>query len=256
MISLNSHYPNINYPNNALSIKKDENNEYAYAKKDEPKSEEDAYWEDFVQKYFGEMLSKEYANKYGYNGSPDVKEVENSLYKRYMEDKLSKDEIKILNEFGTDYLVEGVDLTALIRRKVDLLKTLTSMNEFEKIWGAERAQREKQFFNELGKPLTQEEIDRFLNKQQSSNSTQESNENGQNPDEKPFKAIQGESKNKETYKDNNISSEFLKKLLENSFNKAKELELLFGMKFSDDDAGEFNKFLSQNTSAKIIDIKA
>ncbi|MBX2336781.1 hypothetical protein I8914_02000, partial [Campylobacter coli] len=50
--------------------------------------------------------------------------------------------------------------------------------------------------------------------------------------EKPFKAIQGESKNKETYKDNNISSEFLKKLLENSFNKAKELELLFGMKFS------------------------
>ena len=43
MISLNSHYPNINYPNNALSIKKDENNEYAYAKKDEPKSEEDAF---------------------------------------------------------------------------------------------------------------------------------------------------------------------------------------------------------------------
>ncbi|EAK3304584.1 hypothetical protein DKK29_09455 [Campylobacter coli] len=256
MISLNSHYPNINYPNNALSIKKDENNEYAYAKKDEPKSEEDAYWEDFVQKYFGEMLSKEYANKYGYNGSPDVKEVENSLYKRYMEDKLSKDEIKILNEFGTDYLVEGVDLTALIRRKVDLLKTLTSMNEFEKIWGAERAQREKQFFNELGKPLTQEDIDRFLNKQQSSNSTQESNENGQNPDEKPFKAIQGESKNKETYKDNNISSEFLKKLLENSFNKAKELELLFGMKFSDDNAGEFNKILSLNSTPKSIDIKA
>ncbi|MCC3036143.1 hypothetical protein LKY45_08510, partial [Campylobacter jejuni] len=106
------------------------------------------------------------------------------------------------------------------------------------------------------KPLTQEEIDRFLNKQQSSNSTQESNENGQNPDEKPFKAIQGESKNKETYKDNNISSEFLKKLLENSFNKAKELELLFGMKFSDDDAGEFNKILSLNSTPKSIDIKA
>ncbi|EPT6776485.1 TPA: hypothetical protein R4810_001616 [Campylobacter jejuni] len=45
MISLNSHYPNINYPNNALSIKKDENNKYTYTKKDEPKSEEDAYWE-------------------------------------------------------------------------------------------------------------------------------------------------------------------------------------------------------------------
>ncbi|EAL2662845.1 hypothetical protein A0R35_08910 [Campylobacter coli] len=245
MISLNSHYPNINYPNNALSIKKDENNEYAYAKKDEPKSEEDAYWEDFVQKYFGEMLSKEYANKYGYNGSPDVKEVENSLYKRYMEDKLSKDEIKILNEFGTDYLVEGVDLTALIRRKVDLLKTLTSMNEFEKIWGAERAQREKQFFNELGKPLTQEDIDRFL-----------ANKNNQKEDKKTFKPIQAESKNKETYKDDNTRNELLRKLLENKFGKSEELELLFGVKFSDDDAGEFNKFLSSNSAPKSIDIKA
>ncbi|MEA8956814.1 hypothetical protein QRY22_08895, partial [Campylobacter jejuni] len=99
-------------------------------------------------------------------------------------------------------------------------------------------------------------IDRFLNKQQSSNSTQESNENGQNPDEKPFKAIQGESKNKETYKDDSTRNELVKKLLEGKFSTSKELELLFGMKFSDDSAGEFNKFLSQNTSAKIIDIKA
>ncbi|EPT6778988.1 hypothetical protein ACXL0R_001749 [Campylobacter coli] len=192
----------------------------------------------------------------GYNGSPDVKEVENSLYKRYMEDRLSKDEIEILNKFGTDYLVEGVDSTALIGRKVDLLKTLTSMSEFEKIWGAERAQREKQFFNELGKPLTQEEIDRFLNKQQSSNSTQESNENGQNPDEKPFKAIQAESKNKETYKDDSTRNELVKKLLEDKFSTSKELELLFGMKFSDDDAREFNKILSLNSAPKSIDIKA
>ncbi|ECH3669725.1 hypothetical protein FPB15_08590, partial [Campylobacter coli] len=50
-------------------------------------------------------------------------------------------------------------------------------------------------------------------------------------EQKPRTPIQSESQNKETYKDNNISSEFLKKLLENSFNKAKELELLFGMKF-------------------------
>lgn len=32
--------------------------------------------------------------------------------------------MKIPNKFGTDYLVEGVDLTALHKRKVDLLKTL------------------------------------------------------------------------------------------------------------------------------------
>ncbi|EPS9490306.1 hypothetical protein ACVM5M_001760, partial [Campylobacter coli] len=66
-------------------------------------------------------------------------------------------------------------------------------------------------------------------------------------EQKPRTPIQSESQNKETYKDNNISSEFLKKLLENSFNKAKELELLFGMKFSDDDAEEFNKILSLNS---------
>ncbi|HEG0339328.1 TPA: hypothetical protein SB330_001770, partial [Campylobacter coli] len=53
-----------------------------------------------------------------------------------------------------------------------------------------------------------------------------------------------------------VRNELVKKLLEGKFNTSKELELLFGMKFSDDSAGEFNKFLSQNTSAKIIDIKA
>lgn len=71
-----------------------------------------------------------------------------------------------------------------------------------------------------------------------------------------FKPIQAESKNKETYKDDNTRNELVKKLLEGKFSTSKELELLFGMKFSDDDAGEFNQFLSQNTSAKIVDIKA
>ncbi|HFF9611416.1 TPA: Cj0814 family flagellar-dependent secreted protein [Campylobacter coli] len=74
--------------------------------------------------------------------------------------------------------------------------------------------------------------------------------------EKPFKPIQAESKNKETYKDDNAKNELLKKLLENKFGKSEELELLFGVKFSDDDAGEFNKILSLNSAPKSIDIKA
>ncbi|ECR3151071.1 hypothetical protein F0O73_08100 [Campylobacter jejuni] len=74
--------------------------------------------------------------------------------------------------------------------------------------------------------------------------------------EKPFKAIQGESKNKETYKDDSTRNELVKKLLEGKFSTSKELELLFGMKFSDDDAGEFNKILSSNSAPKSIDIKA
>ncbi|EAI1024021.1 hypothetical protein E1I42_05630 [Campylobacter coli] len=80
-------------------------------------------------------------------------------------------------------------------------------------------------------------------------------ENLEENKEKPFKPIQAESKS-ETYKDDNTRNELVKKLLEGKFSTSKELEILFGMKFSDDDAGEFNKFLSQNTSAKIIDIKA
>ncbi|HEG0303262.1 TPA: hypothetical protein SB328_000934 [Campylobacter coli] len=80
-------------------------------------------------------------------------------------------------------------------------------------------------------------------------------ENLEENKEKPFKPIQAESKS-ETYKDDNKMNELVKKLLETKFGTSDELELLFGMKFSDDGIGEFNKFLSQNTSAKIIDIKA
>ncbi|WP_426939650.1 Cj0814 family flagellar-dependent secreted protein [Campylobacter coli] len=75
-------------------------------------------------------------------------------------------------------------------------------------------------------------------------------------EQKPRTPIQSESQNKETYKDDNAKNELLKKLLENKFGKSEELELLFGMKFSDDSAGEFNKFLSSNSAPKSIDIKA
>ncbi|EAJ1610251.1 hypothetical protein B5R58_09535 [Campylobacter coli] len=74
--------------------------------------------------------------------------------------------------------------------------------------------------------------------------------------EKTFKPIQAESKNKETYKDDSKMNELVKKLLENKFGKSEELELLFGMNFSDDNTGEFNKFLSSNSAPKSIDIKA
>ncbi|EHD8489002.1 hypothetical protein MF386_001316 [Campylobacter coli] len=75
-------------------------------------------------------------------------------------------------------------------------------------------------------------------------------------EQKPRTPIQSESQNKETYKDDSKMNELVKKLLENKFGKSKELELLFGVKFSDDDAGEFNKFLSLNSTPKSIDIKA
>ncbi|ECL6145531.1 hypothetical protein GMN27_08465, partial [Campylobacter coli] len=63
-------------------------------------------------------------------------------------------------------------------------------------------------------------------------------------EQKPRTPIQSESQNKETYKDDSKMNELVKKLLENKFGKSEELELLFGVKFSDDSAGEFNKILS------------
>lgn len=70
-------------------------------------------------------------------------------------------------------------------------------------------------------------------------------------EQKPRTPIQSESQNKETYKDDSKMNELVKKLLENKFGKSEELELLFGVKFSDDDAGEFNKFLSSNSAPKV-----
>ncbi|TNO79478.1 hypothetical protein FHQ06_08770, partial [Campylobacter coli] len=52
-------------------------------------------------------------------------------------------------------------------------------------------------------------------------------------EQKPRTPIQSESKNKETYKDDNVRNELVKKLLEGKFSTSDELELLFGMKFSD-----------------------
>ncbi|EPD7134072.1 hypothetical protein ACSDYA_001621 [Campylobacter upsaliensis] len=74
-------------------------------------------------------------------------------------------------------------------------------------------------------------------------------------EQKPRTPIQSESQNKETYKDDNAKNKLLKKLLENKFGKSEELELLFGIKFSDDKTGEFSKILSKNTP-KSVDIKA
>ncbi|EFB0867217.1 hypothetical protein HGD16_000568 [Campylobacter coli] len=73
--------------------------------------------------------------------------------------------------------------------------------------------------------------------------------------QKKRKPIQAQSSS-ETYKDDNKMNELLKKLLENKFGTSDELEILFGMKFSDDDTGEFNKILSLNSALKSIDIKA
>ncbi|EAI5900825.1 hypothetical protein NUY98_001789, partial [Campylobacter coli] len=66
-------------------------------------------------------------------------------------------------------------------------------------------------------------------------------------EQKPRTPIQSESQNKETYKDDSKMNELVKKLLETKFGTSDELEILFGMNFSNDNAGEFNKILSLNS---------
>ncbi|ELU1126188.1 hypothetical protein QNY50_001844, partial [Campylobacter coli] len=56
-------------------------------------------------------------------------------------------------------------------------------------------------------------------------------------EQKPRTPIQSESQNKETYKDDNTRNELLRKLLETKFGTSDELEILFGMNFSNDNAG-------------------
>ncbi|EAJ2140539.1 hypothetical protein CSG41_02915 [Campylobacter coli] len=158
---------------------------------------------------------------------------------------MSQNQVEDLNEFIKQNPIKygitgdiGTDFTNILKLK----NNISDIEEFKKQWLEMKAKSDK-----MGE-VYQTEI---ANKKEVV-SSQETSEEGK---EKPFKPIQAESKS-ETYKDDNKMNELVKKLLETKFGTSDELELLFGMKFSDDDIGEFNKFLSQNTSAKIIDIKA
>ncbi|ECL3485451.1 hypothetical protein FS042_07655 [Campylobacter coli] len=144
--------------------------------------------------------------------------------------------IKTIENLGDEY-------NKLINSNMSLEEFKTKYLDFK--------QRHDEFVKSLEEAEKAKGVD-YSNPLKNTNN-KETSEEGK---EKPFKPIQAESKNKETYKDDSKMNELVKKLLENKFGKSEELELLFGVKFSDDDAGEFNKFLSSNSAPKSIDIKA
>ncbi|HEH4966242.1 TPA: hypothetical protein SG696_001839, partial [Campylobacter coli] len=129
--------------------------------------------------------------------------------------------IKTIKNLGDEY-------NKLINSNMSLEEFKTKYLDFK--------QRHDEFVKSLEEAEKAKGVD-YSNPLKNTNS-KETSEEGK---EKPFKPIQTESKNKETYKDDNIRNELVKKLLEGKFSTSKELELLFGMKFSDDSAGEFNK---------------
>ncbi|EPD3975724.1 Cj0814 family flagellar-dependent secreted protein, partial [Campylobacter jejuni] len=148
--------------------------------------------------------------------------------------------IKTIKNLGDDKLIKtiknlGDEYNKLINSNMSLEEFKTKYLDFK--------QRHDEFVKSLEEAEKAKGVD-YSNPLKNTNN-KETSEEGK---EKPFKPIQAESKNKETYKDDNIRNELVKKLLEDKFSTSKELELLFGMKFSDDDAGEFNKILSLNST--------
>ncbi|EAK2560065.1 hypothetical protein BUK38_00710 [Campylobacter coli] len=144
--------------------------------------------------------------------------------------------IKTIENLGDEY-------NKLINSNMSLEEFKTKYLDFK--------QRHDEFVKSLEETEKAKGVD-YSNPLKNTNNKETSEEDK----EKPFKPIQAESKNKETYKDDNVRNELVKKLLEGKFSTSDELELLFGMKFSDDSAGEFNKILSLNSALKSIDIKA
>ncbi|TKX32662.1 hypothetical protein [Campylobacter aviculae] len=76
--------------------------------------------------------------------------------------------------------------------------------------------------------------------------TEQTNETNQTKT-KPFKPIQAESKNKETYKAKD-TNELIKKLLENKFDLAKELEILFNVKIDNDNTNNNSNTNNNNSN--------
>ncbi|EAL2591407.1 hypothetical protein AY570_03035 [Campylobacter coli] len=143
--------------------------------------------------------------------------------------------IKTIENLGDEY-------NKLINSNMSLEEFKTKYLDFK--------QRHDEFVKSLEETEKAKGVD-YSNPLKNTNNKETSEEDKK----KPFKPMQAQSSS-ETYKDDNKMNELLKKLLETKFSTSDELEILFGMKFSDDDTGEFNKILSLNSAPKSIDIKA
>ncbi|MGH2305027.1 hypothetical protein [Campylobacter taeniopygiae] len=120
----------------------------------------------------------------------------------------------------------------LQKEYVKIYHTSMSVKEFKQKWLDLQAKHEARF-GEIA--------------EQSRKDIQQEMQTAQEQEIKTFKPIQAESKNKETYKDDNIRNELIKKLLENKFDLAKELEILFNVKIDNDNTNN-NSNINNNNS--------
>ncbi|EAK3776926.1 hypothetical protein HHZ75_001599 [Campylobacter upsaliensis] len=168
--------------------------------------------------------------------------LEGSIQDQILKGKMSQEEIHFLNDFKEKNKASMQWLDEDLQREyISLYHTSMDIEEFKQKW-LELQSKHNSRLSEIA-----EQSQRDIEKEMQMLQTKET--------KNPRTPIQSESQNKETYKDDNAKNELLKKLLENKFGKSEELELLFGIKFSDDKASELSKMLSKNTP-KSVDIKA
>ncbi|EAI9908522.1 hypothetical protein ACLI44_000618 [Campylobacter upsaliensis] len=168
--------------------------------------------------------------------------LEGSIQDKILKGEMSQEEIWAIDDFKEKNKASMHWLDEDLQREyISIYHTSMDIEEFKQRW------LELQLKHDSRLSEIAEQSQRDIEKEMQMLQTKET--------KNPRTPIQSESQNKETYKDDNAKNELLKKLLENKFGKSEELELLFGIKFSDDKTGEFSKILSKNTP-KSVDIKA
>ncbi|EOW0926608.1 hypothetical protein ACN2DH_001392 [Campylobacter upsaliensis] len=167
--------------------------------------------------------------------------LEGSIQDKILKGEMSQEEIWAIDDFKEKNKASMHWLDEDLQREyISIYHTSMDIEEFKQRW-LELQSKHDSRLSEIA-----EQSQRDIEKEMQMLQTKET--------KNPRTPIQSESQNKETYKDDNAKNELLKKLLENKFGKSEELELLFGIKFSDDKTGEFSKMLSK--TKKSVDIKA
>ena len=169
------------------------------------------------------LLEKAY-----YYGDPEADMVEGSILHRIMtNDVFSKLETKMLNDLESDgdYITKSFSFFDINKQKHTLMKTMTSVSEFVKVWRGIKEERKKEFFDEFG-PKKIDEADMKRHFEKYGLNSQESTESEENSSKKPFTPIQAESKS-ETFTYDDIAKNFFLTFLENERKKGTDvLELL------------------------------
>ncbi|MDL0109115.1 hypothetical protein NYG95_08725 [Campylobacter felis] len=141
--------------------------------------------------------------------------LEGSIQDKILKGEMSQEEIWAIDDFKEKNKASMHWLDEDLQREyIGIYHTSMDIEEFKQRW-LELQSKHDSRLSEIA-----EQSQRDIEKEMQMLQTKET--------KNPRAPIQGESQNKETYKDDNAKNELLKKLLENKFGKSEELELLFG----------------------------